>query len=96
MTLPATSITSSGDEASAVRISRVEAMLSTSRSSVVASSSDGKTLNSSGLVMFSVVSRISTASEMFMLISRSSTTGGSGTRITASSSTNVMGTNSER
>ncbi len=71
-------------------------MLSTSRSRVVARRSEGKTLKSSGLFMFSVVSRISTASEMFRLISRSSMTGGSGTRITASSATNPIGTNSER
>ena len=51
MTFPATPIASSGDDASAVRIKRVEAMLSTRRSMVVASNSDGNTLNSSDLVM---------------------------------------------
>ncbi len=51
MTCPATPIASSGLSASAVRISRVEAMFSTSRMSVVASSSDGNTLKSSARFM---------------------------------------------
>ena len=51
MTLPATPIADSGLDASAVRMSRVDAMLSTSRSSVVASSSEGKTEKSSARCM---------------------------------------------
>ena len=48
MTCPATAVASSGVAASAERISRVEAMFSTSRNSVVASNNDGNTLKSRG------------------------------------------------
>ena len=78
--------------ASALRMSRVVAMLSTRRSSVVASSTDGKTLNSSGRVMKMVVIRINAASAMLAAISRSMTTGGSGTTMTAMSPIAATGT----
>ena len=51
MTWPATPAASSGVLASAVRMRRVEATLRTRRKSVVASSSEGKTLKSSGWSM---------------------------------------------
>jgi hypothetical protein len=51
MTWPATLRASSALSASAVRIRRVEAIFRTSRKSVVPSSSEGKTLNSSGSTM---------------------------------------------
>ena len=96
MTLPATPMASSGLCASAVRIRRVEAMLSTRRSSVVASSSEGNTLNSSGRFMYSVVSSTITPSEMLTEIMMSSIAGGSGTSSTPSSSTKPTGTMNAR
>ncbi len=79
-----TSPAASGPSVSArVRINRVVATFNTRRNNVVARSSEGKMLNSSGVRTKTVVSSIMTAMVMFSDSSMSINTGGSGTRITS-------------
>ena len=74
-----------------VRISRVAATFSTSRNSVMASSSEGKTANSSGLLTYMVVTSTSTLSIRLQTSSTSSIHVGSGTSSTTSSPMNANG-----
>ena len=96
ITPPAAASAASGLAASAARISRVVAMFSTSRISVVPSKTDGNTLKSSGLCTKIVVSRINAASARFAASSTSIINAGSGTTITINSPTNANGTNNDR
>ena len=71
---------------------RVPVMLSASRKTVMIKSSVGKTLNESAFSVYSVTSRITSASVMLVDSSRSSIHGGTGTIISTMSMTEAAAT----